>query len=810
MSEANGARRRPAAWIAVASSIAIAASLPACAPALRRPGAQPGPPPRVGYERRVDSLESVDAAALRGRRIALDPGHGGFFRGSIGPKGTTEASVNLGVALHLRDLLAARGAQVLLTRESDRDFLAPLDSTLRTDLAERMRIANAFGPELFVSIHHNADAQGAHNVNETQTYWKLGDDGASYELGTDLHRALVRNIGIGANRLLPGNYAVLRSSTAPAVLTETSYITNARVESRLRGDAAQRLEAEALYLGIAAYLARPVPRIAELVAVSTAAGREDSSFVHDVAELRGRVTGTFDALELEVDGARVEPVVTGDRFVFRPPRAWPPGRHAVRGRARLAAAGTSPTVALEFDVRREPGEIRIETFTPPIGRAGGIVALRMTVLDTEEYPVQDSVAIGIRADAGVTPAETTLVARDGVAWAYLRVAPYRRMPPTLRTWIAGIDLAPDRELEGDATTRMIPGEGADPGISASSRLWSLGRHGDPSAAAGWSGFVLATPGDTAVRGAPGTREPTPRLAWLNRDGFAVVVRDSAGTPRLPALPGYRHVHGAAEPPRVAALFGGALHGRRIVIDPAGGGDDAGGSSASGTRGATLNLEVARALAAMLEAAGAEVLLTRTQDLAMSDLERVRRAEAFRPERFVRISHGANPPRIGHYYSSAAGAAWAGRTAAARATLGLPAVPVGEDAQWVIQQTSCPAIAAALGRVDQPADEARLVGPGARRAEAYALLVGLAAEFAPDAAWPADSVLVRDAAGAPVAGAPVTLGGALVIETDARGAARFVRSEPGALEAVVEHARVSARAVLLDSVAEHVLTGPGRP
>jgi N-acetylmuramoyl-L-alanine amidase len=548
----------------------------------------------------------------------------------------------------------------------------------------------------------------------------------------------------------------------------------------------------------------------EFAAVSAAGGRHDSAFVADVAELRGRVRGTFDALELEVDGERVEPVVAGDRFEYRPPRAWPPGRHAVRARARLAGSGTSPEAALEFTVRREPEEIRFETLTPPIGRAGGMVALRLTLLDGEKFPCPDSMDIRLVGDPGVTPRHTTMGGRDGVAWAYLRVAPYTRMPPQVRAWIAGVHAAATPDREGDAESSTLPGEGGIASISATPRRWTLGRMGSPPPADRWAGFVLPAAGDVPLLEAPGTREPAPRLPWLNRDGFAVLERDSTGAPILPSLPGFRRVHGAADPPRVAALFGGALHRRRIVLDPAAGGDDAGGLSASGTRGARLNLEVARALAAMLEAAGAEVLLTRTNDLAISDLERVRRAEAFRPERFLRIAHGPHPPRLGHYFSSANGKRWAERTAAALGALGLPPVPVGEDAQWVIQQTSCPALHASLARVDDAVAEARLVGPGARRAEAYALLTGLAAEFAPDSAWRADSVIVRDRTGAPVPGAPITLGGALVVETDARGVARFVRSEPGAMEAVVEHARVSARGVLLESPAETVLTGPGRP
>ena len=230
-------RPRRAAWrLRTPRAVPVAVMLvllAGCAGVARPPQPPPAPPrPRPGYEQLADSLSALDAAVFAGRRIALDPGHGGFFRGALGVGGLSEAEVNLAVALKLRDLLVARGAQVLLTREQDRDYLTPADSSLRADLAERVRRATAFAPDLFVSIHHNADAGGAHDVNETQTYYKLGDDGPSLDAAGDVHRALVHNIGIEKNKIVPGNYFVLRNTEAPALLTESSYLTNPEVEAK--------------------------------------------------------------------------------------------------------------------------------------------------------------------------------------------------------------------------------------------------------------------------------------------------------------------------------------------------------------------------------------------------------------------------------------------------------------------------------------------------------------------------------------------------------------------------------------------------
>jgi N-acetylmuramoyl-L-alanine amidase len=309
-----------------------------------------------------------------------------------------------------------------------------------------------------------------------------------------------------------------------------------------------------------------------------------------------------------------------------------------------------------------------------------------------------------------------------------------------------------------------------------------------------------------LRDALGTRESAPRVEWLNRDGLVRLPPDSAGDYVVPELPGYRPWGEPGLPPRLVPVAGGALHGKRIVIDPDGGGENPAGTGKSGTRAAGLNLDVSRALAAMLTAAGAEVRLTRAGDYALSEVERVQLSEAFRADRFLRVGHRAEAPRIGHYFSSAAGKKWGEAVARELRRAGLPAPAPVEDAQYPLQQTSCPALYVSAARVDDPASENRLLAPGTIRSQAYALYLALAREWAPSAEWPADSLTVRDRAGNPLAGATVTLGGSLVLETDSGGQIRYARTEPGPLEAAVVHPRLKSRSVLLDSQRGTVLTG----
>jgi hypothetical protein len=201
------------------------------------------------------------------------------------------------------------------------------------------------------------------------------------------------------------------------------------------------------------------------------------------------------------------------------------------------------------------------------------------------------------------------------------------------------------------------------------------------------------------------------------------------------------------------------------------------------------------------------------------------SEGFRAERYLRIGHANSPALAGHYFNSPTGRRWAQRIARALDELGLPVPRVGESAKYALAQVSAAAVYATLARTDS--SEADLLSPGRLRAEAYALFLALARDLAgapaasggapadgaaqsAAAAWPMDSLLVRDAAGAPVAGAAIRLGAALVVATDARGIARFARTESGALPVEVEDARARVRTVLLDSDRGRILESGRTP
>lgn len=746
-------RSRPAGrrWSAAALAAALLAG---CAPAHPPASAPPppvAPPPPAGYAMAAEAVDTTGWHALAGRRIALDPGHGGVFRGALGVNGLTEAEANLGVARALAALLRAAGAEVLLTRERDRDFVSPADSTLRVDLTARVAMVNAWQPEAFVSIHHNADPGARHDVNETQVYHQLGDDGPALELAEDVHRSLTRHLGITPSRLIPGNFLVLRQSAAPALLTESSHITYPPTEARLATPAAQQLEAAAIAAGLARWFARERPRIASLRIAGAADLGAPPVLAHGSPVFEAQVEGAFDQLELRLDGERLAPEVRGGRVRARVRTPLASGAHEVTLRARLAGEGTSRTERLAFEVAKPAARIAADAPMQSGWRPGEPVGVRVRVMDHEGVALAQGSRVRVRVRAGAAPADTVIVLRGGEAWALLAPAAVSRGP--LRVSIA---------LEGSSS--VPPVTLALPRAEA--------RHEAHTA------LLRVMPADTLWRG----QVPEAARAWLTRDGL-VRADEAPGAWRRPSLAGYRSVtHDAEWPPRVVAIADGALHGRRIAIDPEGGGDDPAGVGLSGTRASAVSLQVARALAALLEAAGAQVLLVRTSEAPVSEVTRVQLAEAFAAERYVRIAHRAAPPSAGHYFSSGGGRRWAAALAELAPRLGLDSLAVTESARYPVAQVSAIALDASLARIDR--DEARLLAPGAIRAEAYALYAALVRDLL---GRPLEvmSLPLRDATGRSRPHGLARVDDAFVLQADAGGEVRIVRTEsaPSALEAL---------------------------
>jgi N-acetylmuramoyl-L-alanine amidase len=185
----------------------------------------------------------ADAAApLRGLTITVDPGHPPA--GATGPTGLYEGDAVLQVGFRVRDLLAQRGVNVVMSRTTPE----AVDLGLRPIISRR---ANAHA---FVSIHLNAFPDGVNpfvnNGSLTLYFWPH-----SIPLGLATQSALLAELGLRDNGTKFQNIAVARGTWMPSVLTEGAFVIMPDQEAALRTSTYQWAYATAIVRGLETYFA---------------------------------------------------------------------------------------------------------------------------------------------------------------------------------------------------------------------------------------------------------------------------------------------------------------------------------------------------------------------------------------------------------------------------------------------------------------------------------------------------------------------------------------------------------------------------
>lgn len=178
--------------------------------------------------------------------IVIDPGHGGSDPGA-GRGGAQEKTLTLDLAKRVRDILVARGWQVIMTRETDRDVFSPNDSA-RDELQARDDVANSRGARLLISIHVNSYVNsGPHGV--TTFYFKAGD----FALAQAVNRRVVAELGIKNNGVVKDKLYVINHANMPAALVEAAFISNPDDLALLQSSSWRQKMAQAIADGIVDY-----------------------------------------------------------------------------------------------------------------------------------------------------------------------------------------------------------------------------------------------------------------------------------------------------------------------------------------------------------------------------------------------------------------------------------------------------------------------------------------------------------------------------------------------------------------------------
>ncbi|WP_455471603.1 GBS Bsp-like repeat-containing protein [Streptococcus salivarius] len=189
--------------------------------------------------------------------VYLDAGHGGYDPGAS-YFGISEKSLTLAIQSRVKAKLEAEGYQVVTTRTSD----------TYVDLTDRSRVANASESDIFVSIHINASGSSAAQGIETYYYQPYAEYpsriNATYHanstrlsmsdtLANAIQSSLINATGAQNQGVKRQTFAVLRETTAPAVLLELGFLSNPQEAARLNTSAYQETLANAIVAGIKRY-----------------------------------------------------------------------------------------------------------------------------------------------------------------------------------------------------------------------------------------------------------------------------------------------------------------------------------------------------------------------------------------------------------------------------------------------------------------------------------------------------------------------------------------------------------------------------
>lgn len=178
---------------------------------------------------------------LQGKRIVIDPGHGGKDSGTIGVKHKTyEKILTLSTSLIVAAMLQEAGAEVILTRSHD----------VYLELSERVNISNQQKADLFISIHYDYGTKNSSGI--ISFYYSEARD---RRLADTVQRQLTASTGMQDSGVRKGNFYVIRENNRPSLLLELGYVSNPDEEELVRTTDYQQKVAKGIVKGLSDYFA---------------------------------------------------------------------------------------------------------------------------------------------------------------------------------------------------------------------------------------------------------------------------------------------------------------------------------------------------------------------------------------------------------------------------------------------------------------------------------------------------------------------------------------------------------------------------
>ncbi|WP_145407908.1 N-acetylmuramoyl-L-alanine amidase family protein [Paenibacillus xylanexedens] len=163
--------------------------------------------------------------SLRGKKIFIDPGHGGsqsagnslcgsYQVGTSGKLSGNEKDSVLVIGEALKSYFEAAGAVVRMSRTTD----------VPVCLGTRAKAANDWGANIFLSLHHNGSTNTS--ANGLSAHWYKASD---EKLAKSMVPRMVEYTGLntwGTTGVRKDSFQVLRDTKMPATLLEFGFMSN--------------------------------------------------------------------------------------------------------------------------------------------------------------------------------------------------------------------------------------------------------------------------------------------------------------------------------------------------------------------------------------------------------------------------------------------------------------------------------------------------------------------------------------------------------------------------------------------------------
>ena len=662
-------------------------------------------------------LVSADIG-LQGKKIVIDAGHGPDL-GAVGLNGLTERELNLKVAQYLKQYLADAGAQVVLTREDDSGPYSG-KTVAQHSLAARVKMATEEKCDLFISIHHNANAQADRSVNQIEMFFNIYDFGPSKDCAEYIFDALVKELNIpkGYPVPMPAEYYVLRKAIGfPAVLGEAAFIINPQAESLLKTDEYQQKEAKGYFAGIKRYFEAGTLKITNLIPADGTIFSDEANpkISADIVEEKGGPGIDIESIELKLDNQPVSIQLRGNRINFTPPTPLTNGEHTITVEVRNKKGNAALPVKSTFIIHLPAETIEVKVtpkLIPPDGNSE--VLITATVRDKNNHLVEDGILVTFIADNRYLGKTLT---QKGIAKWYYTGKPFF------------------------ATTAIVAMVGAKSSITTvESNLDNQGMI---------IGSVKTNNG-TPIADAE-VRLVQSSMGKTNSDGRFYIGELGAGTyPVTLEMNGYAPVTKSIEvKPGISSranfelipLAAGVLGNKLFILDPAFGGAQSGAVGSAGLIAAQVNLNVGLYLQRLLELAGAKVIITRKDnEHLMTDIDKAVLDATTDNDLFLILNHGKSADTAQNYcaiyhYPGQRIALSKHILTALQKKFGYPLIPytgqygkdgVIDNSDYLIVQTYGIRIEPSL--ISNPEEEKRLKNDGYLQEEAQAIYDGILAYY----------------------------------------------------------------------------------